>query len=102
MQLLLVVNDRRAIDREFGTKARTVAPEACCVPCLHDGKEIGKQTSNDEGRARDLQIEVEKRLQPLVSSLALGNSRRVTVDDQDNGSSIERYPGHSPELKWNK
>jgi hypothetical protein len=48
MQLLLLVNDRRAIDRKNEVKARTAADGARCIP---------KQTSNDEGRTRDLQIE---------------------------------------------
>jgi hypothetical protein len=61
---------------------------------LHDRKEIGKQTSNDEGRAQDLQIEVEKKTtgQPRASTKVLGNRRRVTVDLQDKPTPIERYP----------
>jgi hypothetical protein len=71
---------------------------------LHDRKEIGKQTSNDEGRARDLQIEEEKKTtgQPRASTKVLGNRHRVTVDVQDKATPIERYPGRSLELKWDK
>jgi hypothetical protein len=46
MQLLLM-NDRSTIDKENRIGTRTVSAEACCDL---------KQTDNDEGRARDLQI----------------------------------------------
>jgi hypothetical protein len=41
------VNDRRAIDRENELRTRIAAAEARSIP---------KQTNNDEGSARDLQI----------------------------------------------
>jgi hypothetical protein len=47
MQLLLLMSDQRAIDRENEISTRAVAAEARCIP---------KQTSNDEGSAQDLQI----------------------------------------------
>jgi hypothetical protein len=48
---LLLLNDRHAIERKNEFRTRIAAAEACCVP---------KQTSNDEGRPRDLQIDTRK------------------------------------------
>src|SRR5438132_12110063 len=61
---LLLLNDQNAIDGKTELKTRIAAAEACCVP---------EQTSNDEGRLPDLQIQAAD--EPVPCSLTCGKAK---------------------------
>jgi hypothetical protein len=61
-----------------------------------------KQTSNDEGTARDLQIYAKWRRAFTAQCRTRKTGGWSPVNVQDKGAVIERFPGHPPELKWDK